>query len=78
MKPNPVVYRTLIVRNQIEYSAATQTVITRCVLETPSSGQRQGFTDIEALLAALRDEIRQIQSLIIPLEQKEGEIKENP
>ncbi len=77
MKPNPVIYRTLIVRNQIEYSAASQSVITRCVLEIPSTGQHQGFTDIEALLAALGAELRLIQNQIIPPAPQEGEISGN-
>ncbi len=77
MKPNPVIYRTLIVRNQIEYSEATQTVITRCVLEIPSTGQHQGFTDVEAMLAALGAELRLIQNQIIPPGKQEGKISEN-
>lgn len=74
MKPNPMVNCTFILRNQTEYSQATQSVVTRYVLEMPATGQHQGFTDIEAVLAALRAELREIQNLIIPSGQKEGEI----
>lgn len=65
MKSNPVVYCNLIVRSQIEYSTATQAVIVRCILETPATGQRHGFTDVEALLAALRVELMTIQNQIV-------------
>ena len=78
MKPNPVIHHTFIVRNQIEYSVASQAVILRSVLEIPSTGQHQGFTEIEALLAALGAELRKMQSQIIPSGKREGEISENP
>ena len=70
MKANSVVYCNLIIRSQLEYSAATQAVIVRCMLEMPSTGQRQGFTDVEALLDALRAELTAMQNQIIPTEEK--------
>lgn len=70
MKANPVVYCNLIIRSQLEYSATTQAVIVRCMLESPATGQRQGFTDVEALLAALRTELMAMQSQIISLEEE--------
>jgi len=66
MKANSVIYRNLIIRSQAEYSAATQSVILRCVLEAPTTGQRFGFTDLEDLLAALRVELTALQNQIIP------------
>ena len=70
MKANSVVYCNLIIRSQLEYSAATQAVIVRCMLEMPSTGQRQGFTDVEALLDALRVELTAMQNQIISPGQK--------
>ena len=70
MKANSVVYCNLIIRSQLEYSAATQAVIVRCMLEMPSTGQRQGFTDVEALLDALRAELTAMQNQIIPTEEE--------
>lgn len=70
MNANPVIYCTLIIRSQSEYSVSTQTVITRCIVETPATGQRRGFTDIEALLAALRVELLEMQNKIIPSDQE--------
>jgi len=66
MNVNPVINCTLIIRSQAEYSAATQTAILRCILESPVTGQRRGFTDVEALLTVLRAELTEIQSQIIP------------
>lgn len=66
MKANSILYRNLIIRSQVEYHAATQAVIFRCILETPSLGRHQGFTDVEALLTALRAELMELQSRIIP------------
>lgn len=66
MKSNSVVNCTLIIRSQAEYSAATQTVVLRCMLEKPATGQRQGFTDVDALLTALRVELIELQTQIIP------------
>ena len=69
MKVNPVMYNTLIVRSQVEYST-TQAVILRCILEIPATGQRHGFTDLDTLLVALRAELLEFQRQIIPLDQK--------
>ncbi|MEZ4868833.1 MAG: hypothetical protein R3C14_46340 [Caldilineaceae bacterium] len=66
MKVNPVINCTLIIRSQAEYSAATQTVVLRCVLEMPATGQRHGFTEVEALLITLRAQLTDLQSQIIP------------
>ena len=65
MKANLVMYSTLIIRSQVEYSS-TQSVILRCVLEMPATGQRHGFTDLDALLDALRAELMEFQHRIIP------------
>ena len=65
-----MVYCNLIIRSQLEYSAATQAVIVRCMLEMPSTGQRQGFTEVEALLDALRAELTAMQNQIIPTEEE--------
>jgi hypothetical protein len=70
MRANPVVYCSFIVRVQSEYSVAAQTVITRCLLETPANGERCGFTDIDALLAALRTELMVMQGRIISCQQE--------
>lgn len=70
MNSNPVAHRTLIIRSQAEYSAVTQSVSFRCILETPSTGQRQGFTDLEALLTALCTELMGFQKGIIPPNQQ--------
>lgn len=70
MRANSVVYCNLIIRSQLEYSAATQAVIVRCMLEMPSTGQRQGFTEVEALLDALRAELTAMQNQIIPTEEE--------
>lgn len=35
MKVNPVLNYTLIIRSQVEYSTATQSVVLPCILETP-------------------------------------------
>ena len=75
MKVNPVMYNTLIIRSQIEYST-TQSVILRCVLETPATGQRRGFTDLDALLFALRTELTELQIQITPPEKLEKPCRE--
>jgi hypothetical protein len=72
MKPNPVIHCTLIIRSQIEYSRVTQEVTMRCILEMPATGQRLGFTEIEALLTTLRAQLLEMQYQIIPLEQGKG------
>ena len=71
MKVNPVRNCTLVIRSQAEFSAATQTVIMRCILELPATGQRRGFSDVDALLTALRAELTDMQRKIVPPELKE-------
>jgi len=66
MNSNPVINCTLIIRSQAEYSVTTQTVVLRCLLEESATGQRRGFTDVEALLTALRAELLDLQTRIIP------------
>ena len=55
-----------IIRSQVEYSGVTQTVILRCLLEKAATGQRRGFADVDALLIALRAELMDLQSQILP------------
>jgi hypothetical protein len=66
MNSNPVVNCTLIIRSQAEYSTATQAVVLRCLLEKVATSQRRGFTDIDDLLVALRAELIELQSQILP------------
>jgi len=73
MKVNPITYCNLIIHSQIEYSAAAQAVIVRCILEMPATGQRHGFTDVDALLVTLRAELLKIQNQMIPSEQEKRE-----
>ena len=70
MNTNPVAYCTLIIRSQVEYSLTTQTVVMRCMLEKSATGQRHGFTDVDALLTVLRAELMALQTQIIPLDQQ--------
>jgi len=72
MKANPVMHCTLIIRGQIEYSLAAQEMILRYMVATPANGQRHGFTDIDALLAAVRSELLDIQNQMLPLDQEKG------
>ena len=65
MTDNSVINRTHIIRSQAEYSAASQTTSYRCILETPATGQRQGFADVESLLSALRAEFIEMHNQII-------------
>lgn len=65
MKVNLVSNCTHIIRTQVEYSAAAHTVVLRCILERPASGQRRGFTDVDALMDALRAELTDIQDQIV-------------
>ncbi|MBX3051113.1 MAG: hypothetical protein KF753_06555 [Caldilineaceae bacterium] len=74
MSVNSVINRTYIVRSQAEYSAATDTVILRCTLETPSTGERRGFADIQALIEALQAELADIQMHIVSPEEEERHI----
>lgn len=71
MKVNPVLNYTLIIRSQVEYSATTQSAVLRCMLETPATGQRRGFSDVDALLTTLRAELLALQNQLIPAEQEE-------
>jgi len=66
MNSNRVINCMFVLRSQAEYSVATQRVILRCVLEVPATGQRQGYTEVEALLTALRTELLNIQAQMIP------------
>lgn len=72
MQINPVANCTLIIRSQAEYSAATQAVILRCILESPATGHRHGFTDLAALLAAIQTELTEIQNHILPPGEEKG------
>lgn len=62
MNDHPVRNCTFIIRTQAEYSPTSQRVVLRCILETPAKGQRQGFTDTDALLAAVRAKLEDLQS----------------
>lgn len=73
MKVDQVRNCTLIIRSQVEYSAATQRAVLRCILETPATGQRRGFSDMEALLTALRAELLTLQNQLMPAEEEEAE-----
>ncbi|MCL4861259.1 MAG: hypothetical protein KJZ93_17720 [Caldilineaceae bacterium] len=73
MKTNPVANCTLIIRSQVEYSAATQTVVLRCLLEKVATGQRRGFIDIDDLLVALRAELMELQNQILPPDAQNSE-----
>ncbi len=66
MNINSVVNCTLIIRSQAEYSVASQTVVLRCLLEKVATGERRGFANVDALLLALRAELMELQSQIIP------------
>jgi len=71
MNVNPVRNCTLIIRSQAEYSAATQAVVMRYILETPATGERCGFTDAETLLAILRAELDEFQNQTMPRDPKQ-------
>jgi hypothetical protein len=47
-------------------------VILRCILETPVTGQRRGFTDVDALLAAIRADLLNMQEQMIPPDPESG------
>lgn len=72
MHINPVANCTLIIRSQAEYSAATRTVIVRCILESSVTGRRHGFTDLTTLLTAIQRELTTMQSQILPLEEEKA------
>lgn len=65
MNMNAVGNCTHIIRSQIEYSASTQTVTMRCILETLATGERRGFSDMDELMIALRTELIDIQTQIV-------------
>ena len=56
---------------QAEHSTISQTMSIRYVLEIPSSGERRGFAELEALISALRIELTKINEPIVALEQEE-------
>ena len=57
----PVSNCTHIIRIQMEFSLTTQRFVLRCILETPATGERRGFTDMDALTAALYAELTDMQ-----------------
>lgn len=75
MKSNAVDFHNFIIRSQIEYSAAGRTTAVRCILETSATGERRGFTDIDALLACLREEMIAARNHARPIGEEE---RENP
>lgn len=70
MNVTPVRNTTYIVRCQVEYSAATQAVVLRCILENLTTARRCTFTDLEAVLVMLRAELTDLQAQMITLEQE--------
>jgi hypothetical protein len=72
MKANPVMHCTLIIRSQVEYSITAQELIPRYMVAMPANGQHRGFTDIDALLAAVRAELLAMQSQMMPPKQEKG------
>ena len=70
MGVNSVLNCTHIIRSQVEYSESTGSVILRCVLETPATGERRGFTDVGAMMEALQNELLDIQNQIMPPHQE--------
>lgn len=72
MKVDQVRNCTLIIRSQAEYSTATQCTVLRCILETPATGQRRGFSDMDDLLTALRAELLTLQNQLMPVKQEEA------
>jgi len=65
MNANPVARCNHIIYSQIEYNTTTQVVVVRCILESLTTGQRHGFTDVDALLEALRKELMEMQTQIV-------------
>ncbi len=78
MNVNPVLNCTLVIRSQVEYSATTERVVLRCLLEKSATGQRRGFTEVDALLTALRAELMELQNQIIPQERQKLECAAGP
>ena len=66
MNVNSVSNCTHIIRSQVEYSVSTQTVILRCIVEIPATGERRrGFAPLDALMDALRTELTNMQDQIV-------------
>jgi len=72
MHINPVSNTTFIIRCQAEYSAVTRTVIVRCILETPATGQHRSFSDMYTLLAAIQADLIALQNELRPPGQEHG------
>lgn len=68
---NPVGNCTLVVRVQVEYNVAAQTVTLRCRLEAPATGQHRGFSELPALLAAIEADLLALQQRLIGAEQEQ-------
>jgi hypothetical protein len=71
-KLNPVGNYSLVIRVQAEYSPATQMVTLRCMLETPATGEHRGFTDLDALLAAIEASVLALQDELRRAEPERG------
>ena len=56
---------THLIRSQVEFSESTQTMILRCILEVPATGERRGFVSMDALMETLRDELTDMQNQIV-------------
>ena len=65
MNVNLISNCTHIIRSQAEYSASTEEVVLRCILEIPATGERRGFASMEALIEALQDELTDMQEQIV-------------
>ena len=48
-----IMYRSYIIRCWEEPTQASETAVSRFILENPETGQKQGFTEVEPLLQAL-------------------------
>jgi hypothetical protein len=57
----PPHYRAFLLRFWAEHGQAPDSFTWRFTLEDPHSGERQGFRDLEALVAWLRTEMRDEQ-----------------
>ena len=68
---HPVGHSTLVLQVQAEYNAATQTVVLRCRLETPATGQHRGFSDLPALLTAIEADLLALQQRLLVAEQEQ-------
>lgn len=56
---------THIIRNQVEYNEGTQEMTLHSILEIPATGERLGFTTIDALMDALHTEFTNMQTQIV-------------